>query len=64
MKSIQLQHIAFAITLNCALKCKLCSILSPCVGFIDGVLVACPGTYVRYVCSEIDRDHEEIIDLF
>lgn len=35
-----------------------------CLGFIDGVLVACPATYVRYICGEIDRDHPEVIDLF
>jgi len=34
------------------------------VGFIEGLLVACPSTYVRYVCCEIDKDHEEIINLF
>ena len=34
------------------------------IGFINGVIVACPATYVRYMCGEIDKDHAEVIDLF
>lgn len=33
------------------------------VGLIDGIVVACPATYVRYMCGEIDKDHPEVIDL-
>lgn len=35
-----------------------------CVGFFDGVLVTCPATSTRYVCGEIDKNHEEVIDLY
>jgi organic radical activating enzyme len=43
-------------------KCSCGEVL--CVGFINGVIVACPATYVRYMCGEIDKDHAEVIDLF
>lgn len=42
-------------------KCA-CSGISG-IGFINGVIVACPATYVRYMCGEIDSDHAEVIDL-
>lgn len=43
-------------------KCSCGEVL--CLGFIDGVLVACPATYVRYMSGEIGIDHPEVIDLF
>lgn len=43
-------------------KCSCGDILG--IGFINGVIVACPATYVRYMCGEIDKDHAEVIDLF
>lgn len=43
-------------------KCSCGEVL--CVGFINGVILACPATCVRYMCGEIDKDHIEVIDLF
>lgn len=43
-------------------KCSCGDALS--VGFVDGLLFACPATCVRYMCGEIDKDHPEVIDLF